>query len=80
MKKTKVLPLVDEDGVVVDATMPAYPWLGRNITAPWQWKMPQQGVSPLSWTEEKQVSDSARNKGLPSLKLTVRPLKMGMLE
>jgi len=33
--KTKVLPLVDEDGVVVDASMPAYPWLGRNITAPW---------------------------------------------
>lgn len=32
-KTWRVLPLVDEDGVVVDASMPAYPWLGRNITA-----------------------------------------------
>jgi len=28
-----VQPLVDEDGDIVDATMPAYPWLGRDIVA-----------------------------------------------
>lgn len=29
----RVEPLVDEDGAVVDASMPIYPWIGRIITA-----------------------------------------------
>ena len=29
---TQVEPLVDEDGAVVDASMPIYPWIGRTIT------------------------------------------------
>ncbi|CAE7742223.1 slc10a7 [Symbiodinium necroappetens] len=29
----RVEPLVDEDGAVVDASMPIYPWIGRTITA-----------------------------------------------
>mmetsp|Transcript_37719 Transcript_37719/g.68199 ORF Transcript_37719/g.68199 Transcript_37719/m.68199 type:complete len:1272 (+) Transcript_37719:2-3817(+) len=32
-KTYRVQPLLDEDGDIVDATMPAYPWLGRIITA-----------------------------------------------
>jgi len=30
-KTYRVQPLLDEDGDIVDATMPAYPWLGRGI-------------------------------------------------
>ena len=29
---TEVQPLLDEDGALLDASMPEYPWLGREIT------------------------------------------------
>lgn len=32
-KTWRVQPLLDEDGALLDASMPEYPWLGREITA-----------------------------------------------
>ena len=42
----EVQPLLDEDGALLDASMPEYPWLGREITVQTAQRSDSHGFFP----------------------------------